>query len=369
MRRAPRRAGPGKGPLVVAVALALALSGCTSGPSQAPPSTQRGTAGPLPAATAEPRQPYLELADAVLAHGAQAWVEADLVKAWLAGQDRYQHVLDVVVSFASRPGIAGVKIADELGYGDGLDAAKALAFLKETTAALHARLPGRQILADIVVPELGCLDWQDRPTPQATAATGGATPSPSASVVASQRTCAMVERAKNPGATLAAVDAEIAHGGLDVVDLSAGLRDDEQYVAWGTTRDVAMTAIWVEASRRWGGEVTLQARKALAHPGRYAGSAQTAERDVHTYVDIPLAHGAKAVDIWTWSQPYEGGTYQLTDPGIADNALMEALRSRRAKGAHLWTHMSPSSLQRGVEPDVTAATAVFDAILVASGTG
>jgi hypothetical protein len=115
--------------------------------------------------------------------------------------------------------------------------------------------------------------------------------------------------------------------------------------------------------------VTLQARKALAHPGRYTGSAQTAERDVHTFVDIPLAHGAKAVDIWTWSQPYQHETYQLTDPGLADNALIAALQSRRAKGAHLWTHMSPSSLQRGVEQDVTAATAIFDAVLVASGTG
>jgi hypothetical protein len=321
----------------------------------------------------------------VVAHGAQAWVEADLVKAWLDGPDRYRHVLDVVVAFASRPGIAGVKIADERGYGDGLDAAKALAFLKQTTAALHARLPGRRVLADIVVPEFGCLDWQrgsaapstSAPSTGATSGTSAAgatsaaaaTPSSTASIVASQRTCAQVQRAKYPGATIAAVDAEIAHGGLDVVDLSAGLQEDNKYIAWGTTRDIAMTAIWDEASRRWGGEVTLQARKALAHPGRYTGSAQTAERDVHTFVDIPLAHGAKAVDIWTWSQPYEHQTYQLTDPGIADNPLIAALQSRRAKGAHLWTHMSPSSLQRGVEQDVTAATAIFDAVLVASGTG
>ncbi len=364
----------------------MALSGCSTSPSAAPAPNQQsaGTARPVPVSTDEPRQPYLELADSVVAHGAQAWVEADLVKAWLEGPDRYRHVLDIVVAFASRPGIAGVKIADELGYGDGLDAAKALAFLKQTTAALHARLPGRRVLADIVVPEFGCLDWQhgsdapstsppstSPPSTSASGATAGAatTPSSTASVVASQRTCAQVQRAKYPGATLAAVDAEIAHGGLDVVDLSAGLREDGQYVAWGTTRDVAMAAIWDEASRRWSGEVTLQARKALAHPGRYTGSAQTAERDVHTFVDIPLAHGAKAVDIWTWSQPYKGGTYQLTDPGITDNPLIAALRSRRAKGAHLWTHMSPSSLQRGVGPDVTAATAIFDAVLVASGTG
>jgi type IV pilus biogenesis protein CpaD/CtpE len=110
---------------VAAAALTLALGGCTSSPSQAPAPTQQDgrTGQPAPVETAEPRQPYVQLADAVVAHGAQAWVEADLVKAWLAGSDRYNHVLDVVVAFASRPGIAGVKIADELGYGDGLDAA------------------------------------------------------------------------------------------------------------------------------------------------------------------------------------------------------------------------------------------------------
>ncbi len=361
--------------LATAITLALAGTGCTAAPAAS--GQVAGTArsaSVVDAAPPAPRPQYVALADAVLAHGGQVWVEADLVKAWLAGPQRYHEVLDVVIAFVQRPGIAGVKIADELGYGDGLDPAQALAFLKETTTALHARAPGRKVLADLIVPELGCLDW--RPGASATTGSPGATASPTgqpslsaSGVFASQRTCGEIQRAKYPAATLAAVDVEIAEGGLDVVDLSAGLRADQQYLDWGTTRDAAMEAIWVEASRRWSRHVTLQARKALAHPGPSTDSAAAAERDVHTFVDIPLAHGASAVDIWTWSAPYKGGTYQLTDPGLADNALMRALRSREAKGVHLWTHMSPSFLQKGLEPDVAAAIQTFGTIFVASGTG
>lgn len=356
----------------VAVCLAFGLGACTS----APASTSSDAAPRSPAATPWPAARYVELADAVHAHGAEVWIEADLVKAWQAGTERYQHVLDVVAAFAARPGVRGVKIADELGYGDGMDPAQALAFLKQTTAALHAKVPGTKVLVDVVIPEFGCLAWQrtsaTRPTTDATGTGGGLSgiPTKSASaVLASERTCAATARAKDPGASIASVDAEISQGGLDVVDLSAGLQEDQQYAAWGTTRDTAMTAIWDEASRRWGTKVTLQARKALAHPGRYPGDAATAEADVHTFVDIPLAHGASAVDVWTWSQPYKDATYQLTDPGLGNNPLITALRARRAKGAHLWTHMTPSSLQRGLEPDVAEATTIFDAILVASGTG
>ena len=361
---------------------ALAVAGCLAaglglGACTATPAVRSTAAAPRPTTVVTtPASRYLALADAVHAHGADVWVEADLVKAWRAGRDRYRRVLDSVSSFATSPGVRGVKIADELGYGDGLEPAQALAFLKQATADLHAKVPGTKVLIDVVVPELGCLAWQHpdgtRPTTGSTSPPGqpSGIPTLSASaVLAAQRTCAATTRAKDPAAAIASVDAEIAQGGLDVVDLSAGLQEDQRYLEWGTTRDAAMTAIWEEASRRWGTKVTLQARKALAHPGPYSGDAQTAEADVHTYVDIPLAHGAAAVDVWTWSQPYRNATYQLTDPGLRGNALTAALLARRTKGAHLWTHMTPSSLQSGIEPDVTAATKIFDAILVASGTG
>jgi hypothetical protein len=232
-----------------------------------------------------------------------------------------------------------------------MDAADATRFLAQATRDVHTRLPGRKVMIDMIVPELGCLAWQGS----------------SASVT--MKLCAARENAKNPATTIAAVDGYLRQGGLDVLDLSAGLRSDSEYEGWGTSTDEAMTAIWVEAVRRWGGMVRLQARKALAHPGKYSGTKAQAEADVHTFVDIPLAEGAKAVDIWTWGQPYKGGTYQLTDPGLGDNTLVEALRDRSKHGAQLWTHMTPSSLQRGLTQDVAAAVGTFGTILVASGTG
>jgi hypothetical protein len=334
--------------LLAAAAGTAVLLGCSQ-PSEGgrtPPS------GPVTGARQETARPqYVALAEAVTARGAKVWVETDLVRAWLVGPSEYARVLDTVVALADRPGVDGVKVADELGYEDGLDAAAASTFVARVTKDVHSRLPGRKVMVDMIVPELGCLAWQGD------------------SASSGMRDCAASESRKNPAATIAAVDGYLRGGGLDVLDLSAGLRSDGEYQLWGTTRDDAMSAIWVEASRRWAAMVTLQARKALAHPGSYQGTAAQAEADVHTYVDIPVANGAKAVDIWTWSQPYKGGSYQLTNPGLVDNSLIDALQARSTKGVHLWTHMTPSSLQRGIAQDVAAAVSTFGTILVASGTG
>ena len=332
--------------------LLLGAAACTSGSAAVPSSSSP------PASTATVRPQYAALAAAVAAHGARPWVETDLVKAWVAGPERYAAVLDAVVALAGRPGVAGVKIADELGYEDGTHAATDLAFLSATTRSLHERLPGRKVVVDLIVPELGCLAWNGVPASLV-----------GPDSVAARRACGSDATARNPAVALSAVDRYVAKGGLDVVNLSAGLRSDAEYAAWGTTRDAAMAAAWDEASRRWGGSVRLQARKALAHPGAYEGSRASAEAEVHTYVDVPLAHGARAVDIWTWSQPYKGGTYTLTDANLAPNALTRALLDRRRRGAELWTHMTPSSLQVGLDQDVAAAATIFSGVLVASGTG
>ncbi len=335
---------------LLGVVLLAGPAACSSGSAASPTSPVTG------AATLRPQ--YVALAEAVAAHGAQAWVEADLIKAWLAGPQRYASALETVVKLADRPGVAGVKIADELGYEDGTDAKTVLAFLIATTRTLHERLPGRKVVVDFIVPELGCLSWSG--VPAGVAGSGSAD---------GRRSCGAAEVARNPAVALSAVDGYIAKGGLDIVDLSAGLRTEGEYAGWGTTRDAAMAAAWDEASRRWGGTVRLQARKALAHPGPYQGTQETAEADMRTYVDIPLAHGAHAVDIWTWSQPYKGGTYMLTDPQLAPNDLTRALLERRRRGVELWTHMTPSSLQVGLDQDVASAASIFSGVLVASGTG
>jgi len=345
-----RRVGP---LLAGTVAAVLALGACdATAEGSASSSPQHGQAAPQRTTSSEVVRPkYVELAQAVTDKGGRVWVESDLVKAWRSGPAAYADALAIVTSLADRDGVEGVKVADELGYDDGLDLASARKFLAQVTGDLRSRLPSRKLMVDMIVPELGCLAWRD------------------ASPDKGKKDCAASEDRKNPAATISALDGYVQAGWLDVLNLSAGLRTPVEYAMWGTSRDDAMTAIWTEAQRRWSGRVVLQARKALAHPGRYDGSAQDAEADVHTYVDIPVAHGAKAVDIWTWSQPYKGGTYQLTDPGLGSNALMAALDARRAKGVQLWTHMTPSSLQRGLDQDVSAAVRTFGTILVASGTG
>jgi len=306
---------------------------------------------PAAAGVATPRPQYVDLVDAVADTGSRVWVEADLVKAWLAGPQRFSRALDVVVALALRPGVDGVKVADELGYGDGLTSpAKARAFLQAAGDAIHGRLPHTKVLVDMIVPELGCNAWVRRDP--------------------GRDACAAAADRRDPAATLAAVGTYLPLHAIDVLDLSVGLRDEQEYASWGTTRDDAMREAWSEVVRRgWGGMVTLQARKALAHPGAYTGGAAGAQRDLRTFVDIPLAAGAAGVDIWTWSQTYQGQTVRLTDPGMRPNALVAGLRARRQAGARLWTHMSPSSLQQDQSGDVAAATAIFGAVFVAAGTG
>ncbi|EWT01752.1 hypothetical protein N865_07655 [Intrasporangium oryzae NRRL B-24470] len=322
--------------------VAVLAAGCTS---DALPATG---SGPAPGETTAASK-YVELASAIADRGTEVWVEADFVKAYLTGPARYRQVLDIAVDLARRTGAKGIKIADELGYRDGSTPAQDSALVAQAVRDVHAALPGGKVLVDVVVPELGCLDWQPVPS-------------------AEMRTCASMARLRDPGASMAAVDGYIASG-LDVVDVSPGLRDDSWYADQGLDRDQAMRLSWREAVRRWGSRTRLQARKALAHPGAYPWDAARAEADVHTFVDIPLEEGAKAVDIWTWAQVYQGGLVRLTDPGAAPNALTQALQERRRKGAQLWTHMSPSTLQVGLADDVAVASQMFDAVFVAAGTG
>ena len=299
-----------------------------------------------------PGAPYLAAIHAVVADSARVWVETDLVKRWLQGPTAFQATLHVVADLARQPGVDGVKIADELGYGDGLTSpAEVQAFLDAAATGLRALVPDTKVLVDMVVPELGCLPGRTDL---------GAWP----------QLCAAQQERAYPSDTLPAVDAYLASGDIDVLDLSAGLRPDAEYAAVGVSPDEAMRQAWLEVARRgWAGEVRLQARKALAHPGAYTGDAVTAQRDLHTFVDIPLAMGAKAVDIWTWRQTYDGQIVRLMDPGLGNNALWAGLVARRQEGAQLWTHMTPSSLEIGLARDVAAMTQVMSAVFVAAGTG
>ena len=91
------------------------------------------------------------------AHGMRIWLETDLVKRWLAGKDQFAQGVAMVSTLAKRPGVVGIKIADELGYRDGLNSPdKIRSFLSDSATALRKAAPGKKILVDLLVPELGC---------------------------------------------------------------------------------------------------------------------------------------------------------------------------------------------------------------------
>jgi len=343
------RPAAGVGAVAALLCILAAVSGCQIGGLAA------GATGGKPTASAAlPRAPYVDLVDRVAARQTKVWIEVDLVKAWQAGPQRYGDVLNIALRLASRPGVVGIKIADELGYHDGIDTpGQARAFLAQASKDIRSRLPGTKILVDMIVPQLGCVGWVVEKATQT-----------------ERLDCATAEGNVSPAATIDAVDGYLGSKTIDVLDLSAGLRHAAEYDTWKTTPDEAMRAIWTEVvRRRWGVLVALQARKAMAHPGSYQGGSAQAEQDLRTFVDIPLANGARAVDIWTWSQPYKGTTYRLSDPGLRTNPLMAGLARRRAAGAQLFTHMTPSSLEVSIEADVLAATATFTSVFVAAGAG
>ena len=88
-----------------------------------------------------------------------------------------------------------------------------------------------------------------------------------------------------------------------------------------------------------------------------------------TFLDIPRAQGAQAVDVWTWRQQYRGAVYRLLDPGLRSNALWTALTERRKNGAVLFTHLSPNSVEVNLNADMAMLATVFTDLFVAAGTG
>jgi hypothetical protein len=341
-----------------AVALATAVAGCgMAGPDQggttAPvESGPLGTWTPPVPAPLSPVASYRAAVDVALADHLRVWIEADLVKRWEEGPKWFRAAVSRVAVLANRPGVIGIKVADELGYNDGMNSvSKIRQFLSDTAKALHAATPGKLILVDMVVPQLGCLPGHQ----------------PAGSPAAA---CAAQAEADYPQLSLPWVDGYLRMHAIDVLDLSTYLQSDGTYAGWGTTTDAAQTVAWREVNRRgWPSLVRLQARKALAHPASYQGTAREAAAAVHTFIDIPLANGARAVDIWTWRQAYEGAMYQLMDPGLRPNVLWDQLAQRRRAGDLLFTHMSPHSVESGLRSDLGKIATVFTSIFLPAGTG
>ncbi|HEY3531228.1 MAG TPA: hypothetical protein VGK78_18945 [Nocardioides sp.] len=338
-------------PAVLLSAVAL-LGACSAAPQTGgvdPVTRHTQTARPDLSTSSDP---YVHLASALHHRGVQVWFEADLVKAWLGGPAAFQTAVHRLGRLAKVPGVAGFKIADELGYHDGIESPdEALRFLTAAHRALHAVAPHAQVLVDMVVPELGCLPWLD----------------------AAGDSCAVNARSTSPAATVDAVTRYLRAGLIDRLDLSTGLLDASSYAARGLTLQAAQKDAWAEVDQLgWGSLTTLQARKALAAPGGYQGSTAQAGADVDTYIDIPADAGAASIDIWTWRQPYDGATVSLLAPSLAPNPLWDALARLRNGSTALLTHMTPSQMptdHAAFDHECDLVSRVFAGVFVAAGTG
>lgn len=340
--------------LALLATVLLLATGCSSdtGHTGGPPAGRTkgpdGAFNPVSASS----DPYAASIDMFHRLGLQIWVDSDLVSRWQDGRQSFHAALVRDAQLAQRPGVVGIKVADELGYNDGLDTPEQVQqFLDATARGLRKLAPDTKILVDTVVPDLGCLPWLASQLPQA-------------------GQCAAQERSAYPAATMKAVSGYLASGSIDALDLSTGLRDPDEYASWGIGVDQAQRAAWAEVNRLgWQNEVILQTRHAMAHPGSYPSDAATAWTDVHTYVQIPTQEGAHAVQVWTWRQGYDGQTVRLVDPGLRSNALWQALIAARRSGVFMTTTFTPSSVEKSPEADARMIAQVFKGVYVAAGTG
>jgi hypothetical protein len=341
--------------VVMVVALVLVISAAVVPVAAAPAGAAATCRRPAPAASTPlaPIDAYRSAVAASGAHGLQVWLEADLLKRWWQGRASFDAGVQRLTALATDPSVTGFKIADELGYGDVVQDKPAClrAFVSDAVSALHAASPRSQVLVDLVVPDLGCVPND-------------------AKVAAFSSRCTSDNDAKYPALTLANVDQLVGMRALDVVDLSTGILDDSAYRSWGTDSLHAQDAAWKEVARRhWARDVVINGRKALAHPDAYAGTQTTADTSVAVFVDTPLRHGARAVDVWTWRQPYQGSVFRIADPGLQSNALWSSLVTRRQRGDLLFTHFSPSSVETDVTRDLDMISQAFGGVFVATGTG
>ena len=294
-----RQAGPpshvtiapsGPAPLLEA-ASAGAESGvelATVGPASEVKVTSSGGAAGLTSS-----DPYLRTAAQLRSRDVRVWFEIDLVAWWLDGPTMFQRAVQRMAELARFQDTVGFKVADELGYHDGLTTkAQVLAFLRATRSALARVAPRAEVLVDAMVPELGCLrDY----------GSFGAT-------------CARNTRATSPGASIDTVSTYLRAGLVDRLDLSVGLLCVGLPCRGLTLRQANCKAGRVDALG-WSAMTWLQSRKALAMDGGYR-HAHTARGPWSFTSTYRSGAGANAVDIWTWRQPYQGRTVSLLAPDL-----------------------------------------------------
>lgn len=312
-----------------------------------------GTAGPLPG-DPSPQQiraqmasdPYVGVADLLHSRGVRIWWESDLVARWLDGPAAFATAVDRLGVLARQPGTVGFKVADELGYHDDLTSPKVvLRFLRDVRRALGRVAPGKEVLVDAVVLELGCLPRAEEAEP-----------------------CAARARAASPASSIDAVTSYLRAGLIDRLDLSTGLGTATQYPDHDLAKAQDVAWAYVQ-SGSWPTLTHLQSRKALAQAGGYAGNPTS---DLRVFVEVPHEHKALATDIWTWRQRYQGKSFSLFGDRPTHNPLWAPLMAQRARGVRLFTHMTPSTLPtapRALARECNLAARIFSDVFVAAGTG
>ncbi|MFD8559687.1 hypothetical protein ACFV1N_20600 [Streptosporangium canum] len=316
----------------------------TPAPTPIPTMTAPTTAPPTPTATPSPPPPTPTAHDPLSQAIDRArrpdlnlriWLDADLTTIWQNGPDQLKATVDRLAQQAAKPGVAGVKIAYDLGLRNFTSTKQIQRFVTETSGALRAALPaGRQIAIDVPAPpELGC---------------------------GTSQPCQQALRTKYPLLTLAHVESYVLTGAVDVVNVSSGLFSSD-YKQWKIPLERALTQQWLRLrARGWDTRVHLGAREiGLAHRDATSKvSKAAAEAAVTARVDQPLrTGGVRSVVLWTHRQTWDGATWRLTDTGLNPNNVWNALIRRKALGRIAITY-NPHEPEKTIDEDLQVLSQV-----------
>ncbi|GAA1268368.1 hypothetical protein GCM10009677_21070 [Sphaerisporangium rubeum] len=303
-------------------------------------------ADPAPSATPTKRQLTApndatgKAAAAAVKLNMRVWIEGELAPAWQAGKDQFDAAVASMAAQASRPGVVGVKFAQDLGYWGFKTAADVRKFVKDSSTALRAAMPaGRQLAVDVVVPEMGC---------------------------GASETCVAALRTKYPLITRANVEKYVLTGDVDHVNVSSGLFASE-YSKYKITPDKALRNQWIGVrARGWDTRVHIGAREVgLAHSGANKLTAAQAEAAAKLRVDLPLQAGVQTVMLWTHRQNWDGTTWRLLDQGLANNTMWKALQARKGLG-RLAVTFDASDPEKSITADLNKLSEVFNVIYIHS---
>ncbi|GGO81350.1 hypothetical protein [Nonomuraea cavernae] len=292
----------------------------------APPSDQAGD--PVAAAITAARTARLRI-----------WIESDLADDFKAGQAQFRAALRTLINAASRPGVIGIKFADNLGYTSFTSEDEIKDFLRQASGALRAALPGKRLAIGVVVPELGC-----------GAAAG----------------CVAAMRAKAPLATKKLVERYIKTSAVEQVYVSNGLfasayrqhqlRDPKTGKQQPVTPAVATRAQWLSIKALgWDTLAQISSREyGLAHSGPAApwDDAQ-ATAQINAYIGTVIGVGAPTVTLWGHNAVDGGRTYRLLDADLAMNPMWSQLIRQQLR-ERLSVVFDPRSTELGIHQDIAA---------------